>query len=588
MGDEKEKILIPSKNYLFVIALDEYEDKTKNLDNVVRGAATVVHYLTEYYTFYKPENAKALHVEEDGNIKKFKNEITDIPIMEYRYKDEIKLNDLLLEELEEAREKIQTYTLFNENATIGNYEKHLNLLLGDDDGNDGLMTKHDNLFIYFTGHGSLKNKVLRLHFYDDIMKPWELSEKLNAIEKSDKKPKHVFFVIDACNSGQLNVKSNAGFSPEKNFSRRYLTSTHEKIDASGGVVLTPFAASFIRCLNDLESQFNSSKLYNKIHSLMAKTTDGKQLPKYGSLPGVNVFSDFHFPFKIKGKFPLPITFKRELMKLNYTDQSKRLRLRREVNLNRLLLITIHADCQSTLDYIYQFIFHRYIDRVRGMFVLNPRHRIIRLRLGIVDNREKLFHNQLGIYLLGARETYNETGIIKVLMDCMREYNVILLCDFEDYSNEIYIRELTEIRKFLKRLSTELSPSLEDGIIENGLLVFVRDKTDNSDLYQANNNLKKETLDTLNFNYCHTPMIQNIEILHICDWWNNNNSLNPLNDLIHEHKFDNYKVEDDRMDLNETLRYITSKIGYEGQALVDVMNYIFNNPNILSINFDEYE
>lgn len=200
------------KNYLFVVAIDEYEHCPK-LFNAVKDATDLIEVLTKQYSF----------------------------------------------------EHESVLSLFNEQATEENILSAFRSLAG-------MITPDDNLIIYFSGHGEF-DEVFKEGYWvpvdakqgaiQDYVPNSKIKTVLSAI-----KSHHTFLISDSCFSGSLFMQyRSTGLAErlEKDPSRWGLTAGRNEIVADGSPGSnSPFSDSLIYHLKNNEGSIGVGDLCNKV------------------------------------------------------------------------------------------------------------------------------------------------------------------------------------------------------------------------------------------------------------------------------------------------------------------------------------
>ena len=186
------------KNYLFLIAIDDYQNGISKLRNAVRDAQTIQKVLLDLYQF----------------------------------------------------EAAQCTTLFNAEATRPNFDRHFVDL-------NQKITEEDNLVFYFSGHGTLSEERQQGYWllYDAIKGDYTSYlpnfEVLNFIKAS--RARHIYGIVDACFSGTL-FRNTEPEPPSRLYhyrSRYLLTAGREErvLDGPTGKN-SPFADTLLQQLRD--------------------------------------------------------------------------------------------------------------------------------------------------------------------------------------------------------------------------------------------------------------------------------------------------------------------------------------------------
>ncbi|RMG76287.1 MAG: hypothetical protein D6714_21570, partial [Bacteroidetes bacterium] len=222
---EKKTGAARGKNYLFVIAIDEYMHCPK-LFNAVRDAKTFIEILTTKYNF----DPKHL------------------------------------------------ITLFNEQATEENIDKAFRELAE-------IITPEDNLIIYFSGHGEFEKQRQRGYWvpvdahpgaFHEYISNTEIRDNLDAIQS-----KHTFLIADSCFSGSL-FATYRNASPtdrlEKDPSRWGLTAGRSELVLDGKPgTNSPFADSLLYQLKNATKPLGVAELCNKV--IETVITSANQTPR---------------------------------------------------------------------------------------------------------------------------------------------------------------------------------------------------------------------------------------------------------------------------------------------------------------------
>lgn len=222
--------------YLFAIAIDEYDEaevehKFRPLNNAVYDAASVVEILIDKYNFYTPTEAET-------EVLNGKTTYSGKPICAYN--------------------SLKTKCLYNQNATSDNIILHLDKLCNN-------MGEHDNLLIYFAGHGVTRNNQNAYIIpYDAINQPlkhrtwFPLAEFADTFDNylTNRIAQRLLLIVDACYSGDAVLGRQGNNSPEP-FSRYVLTSTSADQVADDGEAGegSPFAQAFLRFLDENTKPF---------------------------------------------------------------------------------------------------------------------------------------------------------------------------------------------------------------------------------------------------------------------------------------------------------------------------------------------
>ncbi|MEM6317815.1 MAG: caspase family protein [Bacteroidota bacterium] len=267
--------------YLFVIAIDEYEKSPnqptlQSLNNPVLDASRVVDVLITEYTFFKPEKGVNLSAPTAQSDRYQSNQI---PVIEY--------------------DDIKTKCLYNENATVGKIEEHLDKLIKE-------VKENDCVLIYFAGHGVVKNTtgyLIPFEGREGKATSWIRIDFITDYFKERKKSRHLLLILDSCYSGLafLGDKRDEG----GNYSRDVLTSSGEKQKASDGKAGkgSPFANAFYEYMRENTepvSVVRFSKLQSKFDKIIKEEYSGsKQKIAYKQLPMDS--GSGRFPFHLREK-----------------------------------------------------------------------------------------------------------------------------------------------------------------------------------------------------------------------------------------------------------------------------------------------
>ena len=219
------------KNYLFVIGIDQYQHIRK-LNNAVRDAKTI--------------------------------------------------HDLLLTRYQFSSKEDTTICLFDQDATRENILEQLEAF-------ESLITKDDNLLIYFSGHGTMNERKTKGYWI-----PVEAQQKRSQyISNSDIRDRleeinahHIYLIIDSCFSGSFVHRSEEFTKRVYKFpSRRVLTSGRNEVVSDGRRGShSPFASCVITFLEKQQGSLSSSQLEQYVKENTPR--NAHQVPDAASIHGV--------------------------------------------------------------------------------------------------------------------------------------------------------------------------------------------------------------------------------------------------------------------------------------------------------------
>ncbi|MCO6490289.1 MAG: caspase family protein [Phaeodactylibacter sp.] len=216
------------KNYLLAIAIDEYAHCPK-LNNCVKDAREFIEVLTARYQF-EPENA---------------------------------------------------ITLFNAEATHPQILAALKKLKGQ-------VGPHDNLVIYFSGHGETEDNIgywapVNAHPGQEwgYVSTDDIRRRLDAIDSF-----HTFVIVDACFSGTLFATYKSATPGYENKRSRWgLAASHSRERALDGTAgdNSPFAATLLRQLRGSPGHLPVQDLAAAVIRQVEQATEGRQTPVFKPL-----------------------------------------------------------------------------------------------------------------------------------------------------------------------------------------------------------------------------------------------------------------------------------------------------------------
>ena len=227
--DDKKTTAPNGKNYLFIIAVDDYQGDIPTLNNAVSDAKSVKNILLENYNFL-PENC---------------------------------------------------YTLFNSEATKRAFAKQFKSL-------NEQISDEDNLVIYFSGHGVLEESLDQgFWLLYDAEKGDEFSYLSNDIinrlvQQCD--ARHIYCMIDSCFSGTIFRDINDLESSQVyHYSSRYALTSGMETTVLDGIPgkNSPFAEALIQSLKDPSKDYYwGVELGLQVRS---KAANDQQTPRIDSL-----------------------------------------------------------------------------------------------------------------------------------------------------------------------------------------------------------------------------------------------------------------------------------------------------------------
>ena len=297
----KKATAIAGKYYLFVIAIDHYEesdadDPFNSLNNPVLDACRIVEELTTRYRFPKPVQIDNEWLLDDYDY--------DAPVIEY--------------------DDLQVKCLYNKNATIKNINRHLNKLKEN-------VEEEDCILIYFAGHGTILNDKGFIIPFDADNDDNEGNSWLQIIQfvdrfddyTSNRKCRHLLIVLDSCYSGAAFLGAT-GVNKAGDFSRYVLTSAMESGEASDGEagIGSPFANAILSFLQANTTPYITLDITN-LKERFDREVEGSEEQKifYQSLPSKeNGMGEFIFELKEKKKPPIKELSLNLIEHLNFKSQ----------------------------------------------------------------------------------------------------------------------------------------------------------------------------------------------------------------------------------------------------------------------------
>jgi hypothetical protein len=261
------------KNFLLLIAIDHYQ-KVPKLDNPVLDATGLLNVLLTRYAF-GPEKTDTVTDLRDTDPARYgdrKNYLFPIPVY----------NDTYIQ------------CLYNEQAVTSNIKKKINLI-------KGIMSKDDNLLIYYAGHGYTDSSLWYItpFDYDPINDNGISFNDLATIagnkNNEERSCKNLLFILDSCFAGSA-LKGLVGQTDEK-YSSMALTSTGGRELAADGKRRegSPFTSLLIKTLADnIVPVFNIQDLFI---TLRREFTGINQTLQLGYLPNTVGSNSFGFPLK---------------------------------------------------------------------------------------------------------------------------------------------------------------------------------------------------------------------------------------------------------------------------------------------------
>jgi ABC-type amino acid transport substrate-binding protein len=223
-----------SKNYAFIVGVDDYSGKWSKLDNAVNDCKSIEKILKEKYDF------------------------TDV------------------------------LTLYNKQATRRNILSELKYL-------STILKEEDNLLLYYAGHGFVDkaNEGYWIPIETQTLETFECvsnSEIKNAVAKI--KSKHTLLIVDACFSGTL-FRSNTASQSENNFYKNMIKNQSRQALSSGGVQEvvdgggdghSVFAKYLIKKLKENNQQYlEVSEIAQYLKITVPSNTVNEQQPEFGHL-----------------------------------------------------------------------------------------------------------------------------------------------------------------------------------------------------------------------------------------------------------------------------------------------------------------
>jgi hypothetical protein len=237
--EEKRPNITRGKNYLFVIAIDEYQPPVPRLHNCVSDAKAFVEVLLRRYDYFHTNTTKAL---------------------------------------------------YNSEATRSAIRKQL-------DAYCRTLSSEDSLVIYFAGHGEVDDSITKEGYWipadskgeyqDDGFANRDVTARLR---EDTLKARHVLLFSDSCFSGSFFGKRKllkdellALEAVERRSSRWAVTSGgHEPV--SDGEQHSPFAKRLLDYLENFDGVgFKAITLGDEVQSLVALNTQGEQTPRNEAL-----------------------------------------------------------------------------------------------------------------------------------------------------------------------------------------------------------------------------------------------------------------------------------------------------------------
>lgn len=339
-SDATSAASIRGKQYLLVIAIDDYSNVEGfgNLNNPVKDADDLVKVLTGVYDFELSEATEAQLLTDE------KYEGQNI----YEYQGE------------------RLRCFYNQNAIN---DKITNCL----EEWAGKLGAHDNLLIFFSGHGVYLNNSLNLVTSDyngqgstrlytsnlsSIFAKYEISEN----GQTKLRCQHFLLLLDCCYAGSPAFGDAEKERTTKDFSRNILAATHPTQVAKDGKAGTnsPFMAKLLAILQN-EYELNAEGKYcitaDQIENkLKQKRSPSNQTPYYGTLPGTDRGIG-HFPFYVRHDAPPPqAPLNESLYQLNFSNLESTIYNAFDIYKNRFNVIALQNGKPETHRFLRKRIF----------------------------------------------------------------------------------------------------------------------------------------------------------------------------------------------------------------------------------------
>ncbi len=486
MGDDEFGIEEKQGNcYLFMVAINDYsqfqpkhgQTKPMPLYNAVGSSIHILYELTKYYTYQPPHHFPEFTEIDIPDVRKYLAEKyihTDIDPTRFddpAYKNEI-------------QPKLQTYTLFDEQATVANFEQHLDFLFGIN--GKPFLEKEDSLLLYITCHGLFNpnTSALNLMLYDqsylasqliDIFEPKFINGKFK------EKIKDVLLVMDCCNARGISL-SQTGIG-DSHLTRRFIaSSSHDgkAIDRRGTEKITPFAQSFLSALGQYNNTDDESLFQNIKEKLKdLDISNEQQTATNGYIPCSSIGGDF-FSLNLKNNFSPPKKLKKHLKELNYTVEKSEVELKESENKNidRLLFFTCYGDSWGTHNFVYKLLLDTYKFELEGFYEgtrMKGKFKRIVIPLGDYSGSIGIvplpFNTKIRGQLHFSKEVSDEK-VFENIYGKLLEHNVVLFCDFDKSSLEYYERQIKEIKTFMDGFSTFVHTK-DNTLTDTVFVLFVR-------------------------------------------------------------------------------------------------------------------
>lgn len=167
------------------------------------------------------------------------------------------------------------------------------------------LTSHDNLLVFYAGHGQYDKDVDQGYWLPSSASLADRSEWISNGDIRDHikaiKAKHVLLMVDACFAGSVFEAQRSGDVPSEVLPQVALKKPSRKAITSGGNSPVPDRSVFIRFTVETLKSYHgrvlqSYDLYYQIRNSVKYNTPNHQTPRYGSIIGAGDEFDGDFVF----------------------------------------------------------------------------------------------------------------------------------------------------------------------------------------------------------------------------------------------------------------------------------------------------
>jgi len=264
-------LLKPGKNQVVIIAIDVYENKATKTIVVERNSGSVDS---------KPT------VE---TIKTGKYFALLIAVEDYQSRSVNDLNQPI-KDAYQIKNALQYYTFDTENIILLENPSRDNIIETFDRLNQKI-TKHDNLLIFYAGHGYWDNKFKQGYWLPSNASKKSRSKWLSNSTIRDYirgiETKHTLLISDACFSGGI-FKTRSAFDDAPPATSELYKLPSRKAMTSGTLTEVPdksvFIEYFVKRLKENENKYLSSEqLFMKFKNAVINNSPIRQVPQYGEI-----------------------------------------------------------------------------------------------------------------------------------------------------------------------------------------------------------------------------------------------------------------------------------------------------------------